>query len=220
MKNRRRAIWFVVTMMLVTLTIFMLGPLDQFSVAALTPEETVLQQAAAADVGLLRQKSWSPYFAGFCIGVLSWFSFLLSNVPLGVSSAFPRMSAAVERATVGKSAEDKEYYQKYPPKWGWELMFVGGLLLGAFLSAVLSGDFRFSFIPATWDQAFGRTFFARWMIAVMGGMIMMIGARWTGGCTSGHGVSGTLQLSVSSWLAVILFFIGGMISYRLLYFFL
>ena len=42
-----------------------------------------------------------------------------------------------------------------------------------------------------------------------GGMIMAFGARLAGGCTSGHGISGTLQLSVGSWIAVICFFIGG-----------
>jgi hypothetical protein len=38
---------------------------------------------------------------------------------------------------------------------------------------------------------------------------MGVGARWAGGCTSGHGISGTLQLAVSSWVAVVCFFIGG-----------
>nr|MDQ3315416.1 YeeE/YedE family protein [Verrucomicrobiota bacterium] len=33
--------------------------------------------------------------------------------------------------------------------------------------------------------------------------------RLGGGCTSGHGISGTLQLSVGSWIAVVCFFLGG-----------
>jgi hypothetical protein len=39
-----------------------------------------------------------------------------------------------------------------------------------------------------------------------------MGARWAGGCTSGHGISGTLQLAVSSWLAAAAFFAGGIIT--------
>jgi hypothetical protein len=43
---------------------------------------------------------------------------------------------------------------------------------------------------------------------------MGFGARWAGGCTSGHGISGTLQLAVSGWLAVAAFFAsGGLTAY-------
>jgi hypothetical protein len=48
-------------------------------------------------------------------------------------------------------------------------------------------------------------------------MILGIGARWAGGCTSGHGISGTLQLAVSSWLATLSFFIGGILTAMILY---
>ena len=49
----------------------------------------------------------------------------------------------------------------------------------------------------------------RLLAAFVGGLLMAFGARLAGGCTSGHGISGTLQLSVGSWIAVICFFIGG-----------
>jgi len=48
-------------------------------------------------------------------------------------------------------------------------------------------------------------------------MIMGLGARWAGGCTSGHGISGTLQLSVASWVAAICFFAGGIVTAGLLF---
>jgi hypothetical protein len=44
-----------------------------------------------------------------------------------------------------------------------------------------------------------------------------MGARWAGGCTSGHGISGTLQLAVSSWLAVMGFFAGGIVTAMVLF---
>jgi uncharacterized membrane protein YedE/YeeE len=34
---------------------------------------------------------------------------------------------------------------------------------------------------------------------------MMFGARLAQGCTSGHGISGSLQLAVSSWIFVVVF---------------
>jgi uncharacterized protein len=42
-----------------------------------------------------------------------------------------------------------------------------------------------------------------------GGLLMAFGARLAGGCTSGHGISGTMQLNPGSWIAVICLFIGG-----------
>jgi hypothetical protein len=46
---------------------------------------------------------------------------------------------------------------------------------------------------------------------------MGIGARWAGGCTSGHGISGTLQLNVGSWLAAMCFFIGGIATAMIIF---
>jgi uncharacterized membrane protein YedE/YeeE len=40
-------------------------------------------------------------------------------------------------------------------------------------------------------------------------MLMAFGARLAGGCTSGHGISGTLQLNLASWITVMCIFVGG-----------
>ncbi|MFP4283825.1 MAG: YeeE/YedE thiosulfate transporter family protein, partial [Opitutales bacterium] len=50
----------------------------------------------------------------------------------------------------------------------------------------------------------------RSVVAFLGGMAMAFGARLAGGCTSGHGISGTLQLNLASWIALVCFFLGGM----------
>ncbi len=68
-----------------------------------------------------------------------------------------------------------------------------------------------------WSETFGHTPVLRWMVALLGGLILGLGARWAGGCTSGHGISGTLQLAVSSWLAVLSFFIGGIATALFIY---
>ncbi len=60
--------------------------------------------------------------------------------------------------------------------------------------------------------------FPRFFVALIGGVVLGIGAGWAGGCTSGHGISGTLQLALSSWLAVILFFIGGILAAQIIYY--
>lgn len=174
-------------------------------------------ERSATEINIWTMKRWSPYAVGFLIGVLSWFSFLLSDKPLGVSTAYARTSGMIEERIRGPAVRDMEYYRLYVPKIGWEWMLVAGLVVGAFVSARLSGDFDFRFIPSFWSETFGGTGILRWFTALLGGIIMGIGARWADGCTSGHGISGTLQLVVSSWIALICFFIGGVASAFLIY---
>ncbi|MOA68345.1 putative inner membrane protein [compost metagenome] len=54
-------------------------------------------------------------------------------------------------------------------------------------------------------------------MAFVGGAIMAFGARLAGGCTSGHAISGALQLSVSSWVALVCFFVAAVATAHLLY---
>jgi uncharacterized membrane protein YedE/YeeE len=157
----------------------------------------------------LAMKQWSPYAVGVGIGILSWFTFLLSDKPIGCSTAFARTSGMIERVFRGSKAAGKPYYVKFAPTVDWEWMLVVGVIVGSFISAKLSGQFQIQWIPGKWSAAFGSALLPRWLAALIGGIIMGFGARWAGGCTSGHGISGTLQLAVSSWLAAICFFIGG-----------
>ncbi|MCK9225971.1 MAG: YeeE/YedE family protein, partial [Candidatus Muirbacterium halophilum] len=55
------------------------------------------------------------------------------------------------------------------------------------------------------------------LFAFMGGLLVIIGARMAGGCPSGHGLSGIAQLSISGFVSVIFFVIGGAISSNLIY---
>ncbi|MGM0436641.1 MAG: YeeE/YedE thiosulfate transporter family protein [Bacillota bacterium] len=160
---------------------------------------------------------WSPYLVGIFIGVLSWLSFLISDKPLGASTAFARTSGMIEKLIKGEEVLEKEYYKKVEPviDWGW--MLVLGIVIGSFISSILSGQFQFQFLPEFWVAEFGQTPLLRLIVALVGGFFMGFGARWAGGCTSGHGISGTLQLAISSWIAAICFFIGGIFTALLLY---
>jgi uncharacterized membrane protein YedE/YeeE len=160
---------------------------------------------------------WTPYIAGIGIGILSWLTFLLSDKPLGCSTAYARTSGMVERAVRGNIVLEKPYYKKFAPEIDWEWMLVAGIILGAFISAVLSGEFAIILVPATFEQAFGSSVALRLFVALVGGILMGIGSRWAGGCTSGHGISGTLQLALSSWIAVVMFFIAGIATAFILF---
>ncbi len=163
-------------------------------------------------MGWITQIRWSPYAVGAGIGVLSWLTFLISKKPIGCSTAFARTSGMLEKAFRGQKVEKKDYYKQFKPEIDWEWMLVSGIIIGAFVSALISGDFEPSWIPSRWSSAFGPNVLFRLLISLAGGILLGFGARWSGGCTSGHGISGTLQLAVSSWISAIFFFIGGIIT--------
>ena len=207
--NRMKMTFWIVSLGLFLMLVFPDGVLAQAQGSESVDE---------ADMrGFLVQRRWSPYVVGIGIGVLSWLTFLLSNKALGVSTAYVRTSGMLGRAVRGARIGKMAYFQKFPPKVDWEWMLVVGVVIGAFLSARTSGDFGWERVPPFWQQRIGESTAGRWLVALLGGIVMSIGARWAGGCTSGHGISGTLQLAVSSWLAVICFFIGGVVTAMIIY---
>lgn len=160
---------------------------------------------------------WSPYVVGAAIGLLSCLAVVLSDKFLGVTTALVRATGMIGRLFSRRAIADNAYFQKFPPQVDWELMVIIGLPLGAFLSAALSGDLRVVAVPQRWAEAFGESLSLRLVVALAGGILMGFGARWAGGCTSGHGISGTLQLALSSWIAVICFFAGGIATATVLF---
>ncbi len=153
--------------------------------------------------------SWSPYIAGAGIGVLVLCAFLLSDRPLGCSTSYVKISGLLERTVRPATVEKNEYYRVIPPALDWPFFIVPGIIIGAFVSAMLSGSFQFVVVPAFWADTFGPSAALRIAVAVIGGILLETGARWAGGCTSGHGISGTLQLSCASIVAAACFFAGG-----------
>ena len=96
-------------------------------------------------------------------------------------------------------------------------VFVVGIIIGAFISSKLSGEFMIQTVPDMWRERFGSNPVKRGIVAFMGGAIGLVGARLAGGLPSGHGLSGLAQLAVSGFIALFCFFIGGMLSANLLY---
>ena len=166
--------------------------------------------------GMLMEQ-WSPYSAGAGIGVLSWFTFLLSDKALGTSTSYARTAGLIERLLHGSRVFEREYFQKIPPRIDWQWMLVVGIVIGAFISATASGQARIVWVPEPWSSAIGNGVAVRLLVAFAGGTLLGIGSRWAGGCTSGHGISGTMQLGVASWIAAIFFFIGGIAVATFLY---
>ena len=157
------------------------------------------------------------HLVGALIGALSMATFYFSNKPLGVSTAFARLAGLLGYLVSRKHTDSLKFYQETVPKIEWEVMLAVGIVLGAFFAALSGGEFNVTAIPPQWEAAFGNSVPLRLSAAFVGGVIMAFGARLAGGCTSGHGISGTLQLSVGSWIALACFFAGGVLTAKVMY---
>nr|WP_319538127.1 YeeE/YedE thiosulfate transporter family protein [uncultured Methanospirillum sp.] len=153
---------------------------------------------------------WSPYLAGAGIGILLCFAMLLSNRPFGCGAAFTGVAGMIESLFRGrKQVEGKEYFKEFPLHIDWQWMFVFGIIIGAFISTLLSGTFQITWIPHTFTTAFGDNPLLRLVTAIIGGVLIGVGARWCWGCPSSHGISGIPQLSLASFVAVACMFAVG-----------
>lgn len=161
---------------------------------------------------------WNPYVVGACIGVLSWLVFAIVDKPLGISTSISAASGATVMPLVGQPAvADNPYWASHMPKWDYGMLFLVGTFLGALISALISRDWRIETVPRVWQQTYGHSPIKRLTAAFLGGILVLYGARMAGGCTSGHGISGSLQLAVSSWLFFLVLFISGVITAQLLF---
>lgn len=164
------------------------------------------------------EPAWSPYLVGALIGVLTMFTLTFSKKPVGASSAYSDLAGMVGRALAPKHIASLKYYQEHKPAVSWTLVFVVGAIGGAFLAAWTGGEITGYYLQDLWVARFGPdSYLLRTLLAFAGGAVMAYRARMAGGCTSGHGISGTLQLALGSWIAVICFFIGGIATAMLLY---
>lgn len=66
----------------------------------------------------------------------------------------------------------------------------------------------------SWEAVFSIKGF---LILIIGGFLVGFGTRYAGGCTSGHAITGLSSLQLPSLIAVIGFFIGGLIMIHLLF---
>ncbi len=132
-------------------------------------------------MNILKKVQWSPYVAGALIGVVSWFSVLTASKYLGVSTTFVRTIGMIENIFIPERVASLPYFVKEKPLIDWQWMEVLGILIGAFIAAKLSGDFKRTFVPPMWEKGYGPSQFRRWSVAFFGGAILMFGARMADG---------------------------------------
>ncbi len=170
---------------------------------------------------------WPWYVAGPLIGLLVPFVYWYGGKKWGVSSTLRHMCAATVPGRI-------EYFQyDWWKKGAWQLAMAAGTVLGGFIGGrILSApDDIVAIAEATRSDlaALGVTDFTGMVpsdvfafeslltvpgivIILLGGFLVGFGARYANGCTSGHAISGLSNLQLSSLLAVVGFFVGGLIS--------
>ncbi len=171
----------------------------------------------AVDTAAATGAAWSPYVAGGLIGVLAIATMYFSGRPIGASGAYAKAMGVIMKRIAPKHTEELPYFKEEPPALDWEFFLVVGAILGAFLAAASGGELTGRAVPPMWAVRFGPEVWPRLLVGFLGGVAMAYGARLAGGCTSGHGISGALQLSVGSWIALGCFFLGGVPVAMLLY---
>ncbi|MBA3009256.1 MAG: YeeE/YedE family protein [Proteobacteria bacterium] len=166
---------------------------------------------------------WSPYLAGALLGLLAIASVLATTQLLGktsylgASTTFVRAAGILEQTIAADHVVSNAYFTKTKVRVDWQFMLVIGIVLGAFISSTMDKSFRLESVPPTWKERFGPSIGKRAVGAFVGGIIAMIGARLADGCPSGHGLSGMMQLSVSSFVALVMFFGVGVLVARIVY---
>lgn len=166
---------------------------------------------------------WSPYLAGALLGLLAIASVIATTKLLGkthylgASTTFVRAAGIVEKTIASDHVASNEYFTETKVKVDWQFMLVLGIFLGALISSVMDKSFKIESVPPTWEERFGSSIGKRAIGAFAGGIVAMTGARMADGCPSGHGLSGMMQLSVSSFVALALFFGVGVLVANMFY---
>lgn len=150
--------------------------------------------------GALSTPRWHPVLCGVLIGSLQVPLTLVLRKNAGCSSSFVTTVATVCNALGGP------LYNKYLEKkrtgmgnW-WQVVFMGGAVLGAYLSLRAAGGAGVSSSPVSATHA------------VLGGALVLAGSRFADGCTAGHGISGMGHMGLRSMAATAAMFAGGVVA--------
>lgn len=148
--------------------------------------------------------------AGAVIAAVTLALLYLANRRLGISTGFEDLCSL---------ALPLPYFRRQTlvAARGWRLPFVGGLVLGGVLSAVLGGGWSPTWALGMFDDVigWGPAGKVAWMF--VGGLFIGFGTRLAGGCTSGHGIFGLSNFERPSLVSTISFMLGGFLTTQLVY---
>ena len=100
----------------------------------------------------------------------------------------------------------------------WHAGLIMGVLPGAFLSAIVSGTFKFDPVPPAFAKGVVPFPWVRLILVFFAGIFLALGAMIGGGCTTGAFISAYPTLSVGSMAMSGTYFAVGVITANLIYF--
>lgn len=154
-------------------------------------------------------RSWM--IAGIGIALLNTFVFQYADRPIGASTFFPYVADNISGVV------NNDYFKQISKSGSWEVLFLAGGLLSGLLISMLRKEFKIRMIHDNWKKYKGDSFGKRAFWSFIGGFILIFGARMAGGCTSGHVISGGMQLAASSLLFALFVFAGLLFTGRFFY---
>ena len=167
---------------------------------------------------IFRLKRWSPWAAGALTGFAAALCAALAGRVMGASGGYESIVSMCVTGLNLDLAKSVYFTRVKPPVPDFQTIQFLGILLGAFLAAVLSGDFKIRSMPdREWTDNFGHSRPKRWGMLFVGCMLLEIGAGIAGGCTSGLGISGTMLLSPAGLLFIAGVFPAGIVATKILY---
>lgn len=89
---------------------------------------------------------------------------------------------------------------------GAHLVFLASMVIGAFATSWYMGLFRIQYHLGELHLALSGGEVQSWVVLLLGGILIGFGTQMSGGCTSGHGLSGCARFSPASIVATAFFF--------------
>ena len=120
----------------------------------------------------------------------------------GVVEDIPQRREGEENSTASSSSSMK---QDYTP-WTVHVVFLVTMFIGSYLASVTTGEFSLSIQLSNLHSEIFENTGEAWLALLFGGMMVGFGTQMAGGCTSGHGLSGTAQLIPASLVSTVIFF--------------
>lgn len=168
---------------------------------------------------------WQWYVAGPSIVAIMFLLYFFGK-RFGVSSNLETL------CTMGGAGKYSDYFKKDWKQSFWNILFLFGAVIGGFIASNhLASDAPIALNPQTVsdlstlgienagvfivpNELFGLealSSFKGVCLLLIGGLFIGFGSRWAGGCTSGHAIVGLSNFQLPSLIAVIGFFVGGII---------
>ncbi|MBJ2356004.1 YeeE/YedE family protein, partial [Sphaerochaeta sp. S2] len=168
---------------------------------------------------------WAWYVAGPVIALVMFLLFYFGE-RFGVSSNLETF------CSIGGAGKFVDYFKIDWKQNVWNLIFIAGSIVGGFIATqwlsttevvaintqtvkdladIGIANAGTSYLP---DEIFSietMLTLKGFIILIVAGFMVGFGARWAGGCTSGHAIVGLSNLEIPSVISVIGFFIGGLI---------